>query len=185
MNDVNRNRSSVRSRPRHRQARSKARHRADALQPFAVPVIAAFIRVMWDKAMDPSRATLSQAWIRRDGGSCFGLPFVDFMGGFLTVYLIVQMPALMLNKLQSRRDPSANDDDRRETWRRFNAFYFAAFVEVPAMTRRAVERPLTDAAQGVWSSRAMFESLGLVAIFTMGLVCRLALFGVRQAPQFH
>lgn len=160
-------------------------HRADALQRFAVPVIAAFIMVMWDLSMDPSRATMSQAWIWRDGGSYFGVPFVNFMGWFLTVYLIFQILALMLAKQQPKRDPASNGDDRRETWHLNTAFYFATFVEFPAMAWLAVDRPLTDATQVMWNSRAMVESLGLVAIFTMGFVCSLAAFSVRQAAHLR
>lgn len=162
---------------------NKFDHSADALQRFAVPVIAAFIMVMWDLSMDPSRATVSQAWIWRDGGSYFGVPFVNFMGWFLTVYLIFQILALVLQKQQSRRDPTTNGDDRRENWHLNTAFYFATFVEFPAMAWLAKDQALTDAAKVVWSSRAMFESLGLVAIFTMGFVCCLAFFFVRQARQ--
>jgi len=162
---------------------NKFDHRADALQRFAVPVIAAFIMVMWDLSMDPSRATVSQAWIWHDGGSYFGVPFVNFMGWFLTVYLIFQILALVLQKQQSPRDPTTNGDDRRESWHLNTAFYFATFVEFPAMAWLAKDQVLTDAAKVVWSSRAMFESLGLVAIFTMGFVCCLAFFSVRQARQ--
>jgi uncharacterized membrane protein len=158
-------------------------HRADALQRFAVPVIAAFIMVMWDLSMDPSRATMSQAWIWHDGGSYFGVPFVNFMGWFLTVYLIFQILALVLGKQQTRRDRATNGDDRRESWHLNTAFYFATFIEFPAMAWLAVDRPLTDAANVTWSSRAMFESLGLVSLFTMGFVCCLAYFAVRKSRQ--
>lgn len=164
---------------------NKFDHRADALQRFAVPVIAAFIMVMWDLSMDPSRSTMSQAWIWRDGGSYFGVPFVNFMGWFLTVYLIFQILALGLAKQQPKRESASNGDDRRETWHLNTAFYFATFVEFPAMAWLAEDRPLKDAAQVMWSSRAMFESLGLVAIFTMGFVCCLAVFSVRQAGQLR
>jgi putative membrane protein len=160
---------------------NKFDRRADAVQRFAVPVVAAFIMVMWDLSMDPLRATLSQAWIWRDGGSYFGVPFVNFMGWYLTVYLIFQILALVLQRQQPRRDPRTNGDHRRETWHLNTAFYFATFVEFPAVAWLAVDQPLTDAARVVWSSRAMFESLGLVAIFTMGFVCCLAFFAVRQA----
>ncbi len=97
-------------------------HRADALQRFAVPVIAAFIMVMWDLSMDPSRSTLSRAWIWHDGGSYFGVPFVNFMGWYFTVYLIFQILALVLQKQQPQRDPLTNGDDRRETWHRCDRF---------------------------------------------------------------
>ena len=158
-------------------------HRADAVQRFAVPVLAAFIMVMWDLSMDPSRATLSQAWIWHHGGSYFGVPFVNFMGWYLTVYLIFQILALVLARQQRPRDPASNGDQQRETWHLNTAFYFATFVEFVAMAWLAADRPLTDAAQVVWSARAMYESLGLVAIFTMGFVCVLAWFVVRKSPR--
>ena len=156
-------------------------HRADTLQRFAVPVIAAFIIVMWDLSMDPSRATLSQAWIWHDGGGYFGVPFVNFMGWFLTVYLIFQSLAMVLQKQRWPRDAVSNGDNSREAWHLNTAFYFATFIEFPAFAWLAVDRPLTDAAKVVWSSRAMYESLGLVAIFTMGFVCCLAFFKVSNA----
>lgn len=158
-------------------------HRADAVQRFAVPVLAAFIMVMWDLSMDPSRATLSQAWIWHHGGSYFGVPFVNFMGWYLTVYLIFQILAMVLARQQRPRDPANNGDQQRETWHLNTAFYFATFVEFVAMAWLAADRPLTDAAQVVWSARAMYESLGLVAIFTMGFVCVLAWFVVRKSPR--
>ena len=162
---------------------NKFEHRADAMQRFAVPVIAAFIMVMWDLSMDPSRATMSKAWIWHDGGSYFGVPFVNFIGWYITVYLIFQFLALVLQKQQSHRDPISNGDTRRETWHLNTAFYFATFVEFPAMAWLAADRPLTDATNVVWSARAMFETLGLVSIFTMGFVCCLAYFSVRRAGQ--
>lgn len=160
-------------------------HRADALQRFAVPVIAAFVMVMWDLSMDPARSTLSQAWIWHDGGSYFGVPFVNFMGWTVTVYLIFQIFALVLQTQQPRREPASNGDDRRETWHLSTAFYFATFIEFVAMAALAADRPLTDAAKVVWSARAMYESLGLVAIFTMGFVSVLAFFIVRKSPRLH
>lgn len=162
---------------------NKFEHRADSLQRFAVPVVSAFIMVMWDLCMDPSRATMAQAWIWHDGGSYFGVPFVNFLGWYLTVYLIFQILALALHRQQARRDPARNGDNRRETWHLNTAFYFATFIEFPAMAGLAVDRPLTDAAQVVWSSRAMLESLGLVSLFTMGFVCCLCFLTVRQARQ--
>ena len=73
-----------------------------------------------------------------------------------------------------------NGDDRRETWQLNTAFYFATFIEFPAFAWLAMDKPLTDAARVVRRSRAMSESLGLVAIFTMGFVCCLAYFNVRK-----
>ncbi len=155
-------------------------HQADKAQAFAVPLVAAFIMVMWDLCMDPSRATASKAWIWHDGGSYFGVPFVNFMGWFLTVYLIFQVFALVLRRQQASIDPSQNGDDQKGNWMLNVAFYFATFIEFVAMAWLAADKPLTDAVGVVWSARAMYESLGLVSIFTMGFVCVLGFFKIRS-----
>jgi uncharacterized membrane protein len=160
-------------------------HRTDKLQMFAVPVIAAFIMVMWDLCMDPSRATVSQAWIWHQGGRYFGVPFVNFMGWFLTVYLIFQAFALALKHQNTHVEPKQNGDDQKANWMLIIAFYFATFIEFIAMAWLAHDRPVADPAGVVWSARAMYESLGLVAIFTMGFVCVLGFFKVQTASRLQ
>jgi len=151
-------------------------------QRFAIPVVAAFIMVMWDMSMDPARATVFRAWLWHDGGSYFGVPFVNFLGWYLTVYLIFQLFALALNRLPLAT-PAENGDGVRSVWMLNVAFYFATFLEFISMSYLAVDRPITDPAGVVWSSRALYDSLGLVAIFTMGFVSTLGFFKVRSNSQ--
>lgn len=153
-------------------------HSADALPRFAIPVVAAFIMVMWDMSMDPARATVHGAWVWHDGGSYFGVPFVNFMGWYLTVYLIFQGFAWALQRW-AQATPADNGDTQRTPWMLNVAFYFATFLEFVAMAVLAPERSITDPAGVVWGSRALYESLGLVAIFTMGFVSVLGFFKVR------
>jgi uncharacterized membrane protein len=148
---------------------------------LALPVLAAFIMVMWDLCMDPSRATVARAWIWHDGGSYFGVPFVNFVGWYLTVYLIFQAFALYEAKQGHEARSSDNGDDQSATWMLNAAFYFATFIEFVMMAWLAADRPISDPAGVVWSARALYESLGLVAIFTMGFVSVLAFFKIRQA----
>ena len=69
---------------------------ADALTIFATPAIGAFIMVLWDLAMDPSASTLGQWWIWHEGGGFFGVPLVNYLGWYLTVYVFMQIFALYL-----------------------------------------------------------------------------------------
>lgn len=155
------------------------------LLKLAVPVLAAFIMVMWDLSMDPARATVSGAWIWHDGGSYFGVPFVNFVGWYLTVYLIFQAFALYESKQDDFRRDVDNGDDRAAAWMLNAAFYFATFIEFAMMAWLAADRPVTDPTGVVWSTRALYESLGLVAIFTMGFVSVLAFFKIRLAPSLR
>lgn len=148
----------------------------------AIPVVAAFIMVMWDLCMDPSRATVAQAWIWHDGGSYFGVPFVNFLGWYLTVYLIFQAFALYAVKQATNVRNADNGDGHSATWMLNVAFYFATFIEFIMMAWLAADRSVADPAGVVWSTRALYESLGLVAIFTMGFVSVLAFFKIRLTP---
>jgi uncharacterized membrane protein len=153
---------------------------ADRLQILAVPVLAAFIMVMWDLCMDPLRATVKQAWLWHDGGSYFGVPFVNFMGWYLTVYLIFQVFALVQYKY-SPTGSDYSDDGLRTGWMLNVAFYFATFLEFVAIAALGADHPVTDPAGVVWSTRSMYESMGLVSIFTMGFVSVLAYFKIRHS----
>jgi len=61
-----------------------------------LPLVAAFIMVAWDFAMDPAWATVLHAWIWPRGGAYFGVPVSNFLGWYLTIYVIYQLFALYL-----------------------------------------------------------------------------------------
>ncbi len=63
---------------------------------FLVPFIASFFMVMWDFCLDPIRSTIDGAWVWEDGGAYLGVPVSNFLGWFLTVFLIFQVFALYL-----------------------------------------------------------------------------------------
>lgn len=157
---------------------------ADALLRFAVPVLASFIMVMWDMSMDPARATVSKAWIWHDGGGYFGVPFSNFMGWFLCVYTIFQLLALYLMRTRAHGGTQTGDD-RKHTWHQVTALYGATFVEFAAMALMPPSGTVTDATGQVWSLPALYETLGLVAIFTMLFVTCLAFFKVQASPRLH
>lgn len=77
--------------------------------------------------------------------------------------------------------PAHNGDEKRENWHLNTAFYFATFIEFITMACTAQSQLITDAAGMVWNTRALYESMGLVAIFTMGFVCCLAYIHVQKS----
>jgi uncharacterized membrane protein len=155
--------------------------KSDQLLRFAVPIIASFIMVMWDMSMDPARATVSKAWIWHDGGSYFGVPFSNFMGWFLCVYVIFQLLAIYLLRFGSAG--SAASDEHKMHWHQVTAFYGATFIEFAAFAFMPPSGAVTDAANQVWKLKDLYESLGLVAIFTMLFVTCLAYFKVQASAR--
>src|SRR5712692_9420566 len=70
-------------------------------QVWAVPVLASFLMVAWDLSFDPIASTIGHSWIWQQGGNYFGVPFSNFMGWFLTVFVFFQLFALYLRGRQN------------------------------------------------------------------------------------
>ena len=59
-----------------------------------LPAIASLIRVMWDIGLDPIKSTIEGAWVWVGGGAYFGVPISNFLGWYLTTFIIYQLFAL-------------------------------------------------------------------------------------------
>lgn len=68
---------------------------------FFIPVVSAFIMVMWNVCFDPVMSTIEGNWIWENGGAWFGVPLTNYFGWFLTVYLIYQVFAFILYRFGS------------------------------------------------------------------------------------
>ena len=62
------------------------------------PVLASFVMVAWDLAMDPVWAYVDRAWIWQSGGAFYGVPISNFAGWYLTAYVSYQLFALFLKR---------------------------------------------------------------------------------------
>jgi uncharacterized membrane protein len=70
---------------------------------FLVPFIASFIMVMWDFCLDPIKSTIEGAWVWEEGGAYFGVPISNFIGWYLTIFLIYQLFALYLYRFGTNK----------------------------------------------------------------------------------
>lgn len=73
---------------------------------FTVPLISAFLMTSYDLCFDPVASTILKHWTWRDGGYYFGVPYMNFLGWYLTVYIIFQLFAYYL--LKSPQDEPVN-----------------------------------------------------------------------------
>ncbi|MGB3314081.1 MAG: carotenoid biosynthesis protein [Albidovulum sp.] len=149
-----------------------ARTLTDALEPgqsFGWPVVlvASFVMVMWDLSMDPSRATVNLTWIWHDGGAYFGVPFVNFAGWFLCVATIFAAFAFWLSRSATK---TVATPDRIAQAQALGLYVglIAEFISFAVLGSKT--GTVTDAVGQVWNLRDIYESLGLVSIFTMGFV---------------
>lgn len=160
-----------------------ARTLTDALDPsqsygWPVVLVASFVMVMWDLSMDPSRATVNLTWIWHDGGAYFGVPFVNFPGWFLCVATIFAAFTFWLSR-HSGKGVAVPDWQAQTQALGLYAGLFAEFVSFTLVGPKTGQ--VTDAAGQVWNLRDIYESLGLVSIFTMGFVIVLTLLKLRRA----
>ena len=156
---------------------------SDWLQTWVVPLLAAFIMVMWDMSMDPARSTYSGAWIWHDGGGYFGVPFKNFMGWFLCVYTIFQLYAWYLRRGRSQAGVMGSRADNRSNWHQMTALYGALVLEFLSFAAFPPSGAVTDKAGVVWQLKDMYETLGLVAIFSMLFVTVLCFVKVQATSR--
>ena len=133
---------------------------------IAVPAVASFLMVAWDLTFDPVASTIIGSWIWEQGGSYFGVPFGNFLGWFLTVFVIFTLFAAYLSR---RAQASATSTTLSgQYWLQAVAFYVAAAI--PALLRPLTESAagaVTDPSGTVWQVTDINLAVALVALFTM------------------
>ena len=148
-----------------------------------VPVLASFVMVMWDLCIDPASSTVTRAWIWRDGGGYFGVPFVNFLGWYLCVFTIYLVFAVYLrHSSEWTRETNLSEPS---TWT------LPALMYAAVMLPRLIEPVAGDSVQvtshdgHVWWTGDIHTASALVALFTMLFVTVLALVRVSRSPVLH
>ena len=157
------------------------RRNATAFTTLAVPFIASFLMVMWDLTFDPRASTIQHLWIWEQGGGYFGVPLTNYLGWFFTVYVFLQLFALLV-RFGPGRDNAAQGLPK--------SFYAQAVVMyavvglTPVLTYLVgfTNSPVTDTAGVIWQTGSIAESAATVSIFTMIFGVALAVVRLVQAP---
>lgn len=145
---------------------------------FFIPVIAAFVMVCWDLVMDPYSSTIEKKWIWLDGGSYWGVPFTNFPGWYLTVYLFFQVFALYL--AFNRRDYK-NDLNilPKSYWYIACVVYGAIAYEFIYEIFRLPNSVVIDNKMRIWMAHDIATGTGLVAIFTLVFIALLGILRIK------
>ncbi len=133
---------------------------------FTVPMLASFIMVSWDLSFDPIASTINHQWIWQQGGNYFGVPFSNFMGWFLTVFVFFQLFALYLRGQQNAyaQAPAMS----RGYWLQAVVFYAVIALGAPLnMLTQTTNATIADAAGVLWRTQDIYVVSGLVWMFTM------------------
>jgi putative membrane protein len=148
---------------------------------FTVPLLASFIMVSWDFAMDPITATIGQQWIWEDGGGYFGVPFSNFMGWYLTVWVFFQLFALYLRR---REDVYADaKPEPRGYWIQAALCYGVVAMKFPLnILVETTNETIADPVGVLWRTGDIYLTCGLVSIFTMFVFTALSLMRIAALP---
>ena len=148
-----------------------------------VPTFASFMMVMWDLCMDPAASTIGGAWIWRDGGAYFGVPFVNFLGWYLCVFTIYLAFALYLRR--SAEWTRATNLSARSAWTLPALMYGAVMLGILIEPLTASSARVASHDGHVWWTGDIYTGLALVSLFTMLFVTALALVRVWRNPLLH
>jgi uncharacterized membrane protein len=142
------------------------RRGASAFTTVAVPFFASFLMVMWDLTFDPRASTIQHMWIWEQGGGYFGVPLTNYLGWFFTVYVFLQLFALVV------RSRGFGNQTMRTLPRSYYAQAIVMYAVVgltPVLTFLVggSNSSVTDAAGVVWQTRSIAEAAATVSIYTM------------------
>ncbi|HEV3254470.1 MAG TPA: carotenoid biosynthesis protein [Candidatus Acidoferrales bacterium] len=143
---------------------------------MTAPLVAALIMVAWDFSMDPVWSTVLRGWIWVEGGAYFGVPVSNFLGWYLTVYVIFQCFAVYL---RGREVSGARLG--AGYWKMAIVFYaVSAAGNVLVAIPRPVVAVVTDASGAQWKVSEITVACALASIFIMGGFALLAWVRLRN-----
>lgn len=128
---------------------------------LVVPLVASLIMVAWDFAQDPVWSTVLRAWVWHDGGSWFGVPITNYLGWYLTVFLIYTFFAFFLNRSQTIPRPLPD-------WPAVAFYVLCAAGNVLQLLSHPAPPTVLDATGHSWQTASILAASALVSIFVMG-----------------
>ena len=159
----------------------EVRRGSSAFATIAVPFIAAFVMVMWDLTLDPRASTIQGQWIWEQGGGYFGVPFINFVGWFLTVYIFLQLFAVAVRRGLVVREP-ARTLPRSHYVQAVVTYAIVGLTPILTFLVGGDSSQITDAAGVLWQTRSIVEAMATVSLYTMIFAVALAAVKLLQAP---
>ncbi len=136
--------------------------RRDRRATIGVPLVSSFIMVAWDVGIDPGSSTVGKIWIWHQGGGYFGVPFTNYLGWYLTVWLFMQAFAIY----NANRTAPAPELPRAH-WYQASVFYAVMAIDLVATYIGGTNAQINDAAGKAWRTGDIYETAAVVGLFVM------------------
>jgi uncharacterized membrane protein len=146
---------------------------------IARPVIAAFITTSWDLCVDTIGGTVNRDWVWADGGPWFGVPWLNYFGWMLTMWIIFQGFAVWVARSGTIRAIPA----RAPYWTLVIVFWTLIALQFPLLAWLVPDGESIDPSGRVWSTSALFQSMALTSVFTMLFTSVLAAVVLQRARE--
>jgi putative membrane protein len=134
---------------------------------------------MWDVVVDPASSTIQHVWVWHSSGGYFGVPFTNYLGWYLVVYVFFQGFALYLRS-RSKRIPIQTDGQGVNYWLPPVVLYLLVAAGALVVYAIAPHTEHPDALGHVWRSNDIYETAAIISIFTMGFAGVLAVLRLVQ-----
>lgn len=139
-----------------------ADRRRDLTATIGVPLVGTFIMVAWDVGIDPGSSTFAKIWIWEKGGGYFGVPFVNYLGWYLTVWLFLQAFALY-----NVRRTAPVPDLPKSHWYQASVYYGVMAIDLVASYVGGENAAIPDATGKVWQAADLFATAAIMGLFVM------------------
>ncbi len=136
--------------------------RRDTLATIAVPVVATFIMVGWDLCLDPGSSTIGHIWIWHDGGPYFGVPFTNYLGWCLTVFMF-----LAAFSFYRGRWPEGERTAPANWWYQACAMFAVMALDSPAGYFGIENNAVTDVTGRTWQTADILGTAAIASLFSM------------------
>lgn len=155
-------------------------HLDQRINRFILPVISAFIMVQFDLVQDPATSTYQGMWVWENGGGFFGVPLVNFLGWYLTCYLVMQVFTLFLTRNKRIIKNSDQLLDDKKFWLQPTVLYGLVGFSYIAQYLVNINNNhhLLDLAGKTWTVSNLYETAVTVMLFTMFYTVTLALIHI-------
>ena len=128
---------------------------------WGIIIISSFYMLAWDICMDPYSSTISKNWIWEQGGAYFGVPVHNFIGWFVTVFIIFTIYL----KYESRNPSVPSEEATKKN------FWLEPVIMYGLLGFSFVLKPII----GKYPTD-MEWTIALIAVFTMCLITIQAVF---------